>query len=95
MTFNPVIVFLQSTIFYSFASYLIDLDGFLFFIGLICFALGFLFTRYLVGRTILTNGYIIYLIGILGLFASIIIVNNVEFVLQNIFINHLRTAEHD
>ena len=89
MPFNPMIVFLWSAIFYALSSNFIDGEGFLFVLGIICLGLGFFSTRYLYGITMLISGYIIYLTGIIGLFLSVIMVNNVDFIMNNNYLNHL------
>lgn len=89
MTYSPLIVFSWSSIFYSLGSYSIDKDGFWFVLGIIFMGLGLLSSRYLNGITLLVNSSIIYLIGFIGLFASILLVNNVDIIRDNIYINHL------
>jgi len=88
MPFNPLIVFLWSAIFYALGGYFIDGEGILFVLGFLCLGLGFFSTRYLYGITMLMSGYIIYLTGIIGLFLSVIMFNNVDFIMNNIYLNH-------
>ena len=89
MTYSPLIVFSWSSIFYSIGSYSIDNDGFWFVLGIIFMGLGLLSSRYLNGITLLVNASLIYLIGLIGLFASVLSVNNIDIFRDNIYLNHL------
>lgn len=51
--------------------------------------LGLLSSRYLNGITLQVNASIIYLIGFIGLFASVLSVNNLDIIKDNIYLNHL------
>ena len=88
VTYNPIIAFFWSAILYALSGYLIDQEGFKFFVGIICLGLGFLSTKYLYGSTILLSGYIIHLTCIIVLFSGMIMVNNLEFIKYNIYLNH-------
>ena len=89
MSYNPLIVFSWSSIFYSLGSYSIDKDGFWFVLGIIFMGLGLLSTRYLHIITLHLNASLIYLIGFIGLFASVLSVNNLDIIKDNIYFNHV------
>ena len=89
MTYSPLIVFSWSSIFYSIGSYSIDRDGFWFVLGIIFMGLGLSSSKYLNGITLQVNTSIIYLIGFVGLFASVLSVNNIDIIRDNIYLNHL------
>ena len=57
--------------------------------GIILFRLGFFSTKYLIGLTILIPSYAVYLTGILGLFISVILFNNVNFIKNNIIFDNI------
>ena len=86
--YNPIVAFFWSAILYALSGYLIDQEGFKFFLGVICLGLGFLSTKYLYGSTILLSGYIIHLTCIIVLFSGMIMVNNLEFIKYNIYLNN-------
>ena len=89
MSFSPILVFTWSCIFYSLFSYLINEEGLLFILGLFCFVFGFFSTKYLIGLTILIPNYVVYLSGILGLFISVILLNNMNFVKNNLIFENI------
>jgi hypothetical protein len=88
MAVNPLIVFVWSIIFYALSSYLIDQEGFLFILGVICLGLGFFSSKHLSSITIEIKSISIYLVGLVGLFGSIVMVNKVDVFMQNMFMNH-------
>lgn len=51
--------------------------------------LGLSSSKYLSGITLLVNASIIYLVGFIGLFASVLSVNNIDIIRDNIYLNHL------
>ena len=89
MAYNPLIVFLWSSIFYSVGSYLIDRDGFWFVLGIMFMGLGIFSTRYLNGITLNVSSYIIHLIGLFGVFAGVLSVNNLDVIRDNIYLSSL------
>jgi len=89
ITYSPLIVFSWSSVFYSLASYTIDIEGFWFVLGVICLGLGFFSSKYLNGITLQINASLIYLIGFIGIFVSMLLVNNIDIIQNNLYLNHL------